>query len=104
MILVQYVSGTVVVLGVLALLAIGTQTVLRRIVANRAVRDRMTVNSNSEQARREMAFREKLDASHRRDEWEMDRLGQAAYDKHLEDDGLLDPDQPTISSSFRRAA
>lgn len=51
---------------------------------------------------REIIFQQKLKTSHKRDEWEMDRLGQAAYDKCLEDDGLLDPGQPTISSSVRR--
>lgn len=45
LILVQYVAGTVFVLGVLALLGIGAQTVLRRLAANRVARDRMTVNS-----------------------------------------------------------
>lgn len=50
LILVQYTAGMVVVLGLLLLLGIATQTVLRRFAANRVARDRMTVNSEQRRA------------------------------------------------------
>lgn len=50
LILVQYAAGTVFVLGLLLLLGIVTQTVLRRLSANSVARDRMTVNSEQRRA------------------------------------------------------
>lgn len=99
----QYTVAVGIALGVIALIVIVVGSLYLRVQSRGEMHAEMAARSKGKVVDvREMIFQQKLESSHKRDEWEMDRLGQAAYDKCLEDDGLLDPGQPTISSSVRR--
>lgn len=99
----QYTVAVGIALGVIALIVIVVGSVLLRSKSRREMHAEMAARSKGKVVDvREMIFQQKLENSHKRDEWEMDRLGQVAYDKHLQDDGLLDPGQPTLSSTLRR--
>ena len=94
-----------VVWGSVAAVYLGPAAVWR-LRANREARSKAAIEASREEMRVELEKRtavlRSITQTNRRSESEIDRLGQAAYDKRLEDDGLLDPGQPTLSSTLRR--